>query len=153
MAARSAPRRYGQTPDDGQLPFVPFAQHVMPWTHTYPVGLQPPHRSPRQQRAFLQLSRQTRSQAPQASLSVKRSWHVVPQQVSPAPQVQLSVLPQPSGIVPQKLTGQVAWVQQLPAAQIWPGAQRLSQEPQFSGSVWRLVHWSPQQVWPSSQHS
>jgi hypothetical protein len=103
---------------------------------------------------------QTVPQAPQLAGSVWRSAHIpssasTPQQVCPAEQFgQLRVPPQPSLTVPHWPGLQLGCgVQQLPAKQIWPGSQVLSQMPQFSGSVWRSVHSSPQQVRPGSQHS
>jgi len=44
-------------------------------------------------------------------------------------------------------------VQQLPALQTWLWSQVLSQIPQFSGSVWRSVQISPQQVRFSGQQT
>jgi hypothetical protein len=129
------------------------AQHV--WLlQTDPLGEQK-HQSPRQHMLSLQVSPalQRRPQTPQLLSSEKRSLHTPLQQFCPVGQEQVRSLPQPSGIVPQNPAGHVACVQQVPWAQIWPGAQVLSQLPQFSGSVWRSVHSSPQQTWPSGQHS
>lgn len=146
------------------------------WTHSYPAGqfvaLQPSNsqllftqvppgaqqvpsqgtaHAPSQQ---AQPDGQAWPQAAQFPGSVWRLTHSSPQQVSPAEQVpQAMVPPQPSLSVPHWPGWHVAGVQQLPALQTWPGTHVLSQIPQFSGSVWRSVHRSPQQVCPASQHS
>ena len=147
-----------------------------PFTHWYPLGqfdasqtpnTQPPSTqvAPAAQHAPSQMSAQRPSQQPQPAGqawpqaaqfagSEGRLAHTPEQQVCPEGQVpQSSVPPQPSPSVPHWPGWHVCGVQQLPASQTWPRSQVLSQMPQFSGSVWRLVHWSPQQVWPAAQHS
>jgi hypothetical protein len=119
-----------------------------PWTHSCPAPQQVPlqraaHAPPQQPFP----AAQALPHVPQFSGSDWRSAQTPPQQVWPAGQApHWSVPPQPSLIAPHWPDWQVVCrVQQSPDAQIWPGAQVLSQLPQFSGSVCRSVHSSPQQ--------
>jgi hypothetical protein len=73
-------------------------------------------------------------QPPQLAFDVSRSTHVMPLR---PPGQEVNPVEQP--------------VAQLPATHMLPPPQRLPQPPQFLGSVWVSVHWTPQRVSPPPQ--
>jgi len=77
---------------------------------------------------------------------------VPPQHVSPSLQPpQSRVPPQPSGGLPHCPGWHTIGVQQMRRSQTWPGAQGVSQAPQWAGSVMTFAQVPPQQVSPLGQ--